>query len=194
MVQPPFSVDNSPPCIIQVQPIVTSSGLNRWRSAGPMREVRRMARMSFWLASSRWRGWQWPAEHPQQPRVCHIGHGSIPSKENDPYRSPRLAAPVFVDLPQSIFKHPAHSKHRNQVHRARGPSACCARLARAPPPWRLARERHRRRRAVRRLTQASCRRASKRGPLGRRTHSCRRPRRADRGATARCAPGKQGSG
>ena len=85
MVRPPFPVDNSPLCTIQVQQIVTSSGLNRWRSAGPIREVRRMDRMSFWLASSRWRGWQWPAEHPQQPRVCHIGHGSIPSEENDQY-------------------------------------------------------------------------------------------------------------
>ena len=75
MVQPPFPVDNSPPCTIQVQQIVTSSGLKRWRSAGPIREVRRMDRMSFWLASSRWRGWQWSFEHPQQPRVSHIGLG-----------------------------------------------------------------------------------------------------------------------
>ena len=104
MVQPPFPVDNSPLCTIQVQQIVTSSGLKRWRSAGPIREVRRMDRMSFWLASSRWRGWQWPAEHPQQPRVCHIGHGSIPSKKNDPYRSPTVAAPVLGTFPQSIFK------------------------------------------------------------------------------------------
>jgi hypothetical protein len=49
MVQSPFPIDNPPLCTIQVQQIVTSSGLNRWRSAGPMREVRRMARMSFWL-------------------------------------------------------------------------------------------------------------------------------------------------
>ena len=98
MVQPPFPVDNSPICTIQVQQIVTSWGLNRWRSAGPMREVRRMDRMSFWLASSRWRGWQCPAEHPHQPRVCHIGHGSIPSEENDPYTSPTVAAPVLGTL------------------------------------------------------------------------------------------------
>ena len=104
MVQPPFPVDNSPICTIQVQQIVTSWGLNRWRSAGPMREVRRMDRMSFWLASSRWRGWQCPAEHPHQPRVCHIGHGSIPSEENDPYTSPTVAAPVLGTLPQSTFK------------------------------------------------------------------------------------------
>ena len=39
MVQPPFPVDNSPLCTIQVQQIVTRSGLNRWRSAGPIREV-----------------------------------------------------------------------------------------------------------------------------------------------------------
>jgi len=73
MVQPPFPVDSPPLCTIHVQQIVTSSGLNRWRSAGPMREVRRMNRMSFWLASSHWRGWQWSYEYPQQPRACHIG-------------------------------------------------------------------------------------------------------------------------
>ena len=99
MVQSPFPIDNPPLCTIQVQQIVTSSGLNRWRSAGPMREVRRMARTSFWLAFSRWRGWQRPAEHPQQPRVCHIGHGFHPEQEERlvliaPSARPRFGYPT----------------------------------------------------------------------------------------------------
>ena len=146
MVQPPFPVDNSPLCTIQVQQIVTSSGLKRWRSAGPIREVRRMDRMSFWLASSRWRGWQWPAEHPQQPRVCHIGHGSIPSKKNDPYRSPTVAAPVLGTFPQSIFK---CAKHR----------ACVA----SAPWWRIFQSATARGHGVRRLDPGPFRQAGEEG-------------------------------
>ena len=96
MVQSPFPIDNPPLCTIQVQQIVTSSGLNRWRSAGPMREVRRMARMSFWLASSRWRGWRRPAEHPQQPRVCHIGHGFHPEQEERISTNRPVCPPPFL--------------------------------------------------------------------------------------------------
>ena len=144
MVQSPFPIDNPPLCTIQVQQIVTSSGLNRWRSAGPMREVRRMARTSFWLASSRWRGWQRPAEHPQQPRVCHIGHGFHPEQEErfctlSPSARPRFGYRVSLtcELTHAGFSAPTHQWRPCGRNPSTAPSwaSRCERRMRTPGPW-----------------------------------------------------------
>ena len=143
MVQSPFPIDNPPLCTIQVLQIVTSSGLNRWRSAGPMREVRRMARTSFWLAFSRWRGWQRPAEHPQQPRVCHIGHGFHPEQEERlvliaPSARPRFGYPTWPgnryggSATQLNSTHPWESPERRSQAAARPEKRARAAAAAAP--------------------------------------------------------------